>query len=69
MHLLKQHTKKIIALILSLGLLIWFLCCLPKPLFNDSYSIILNDTKGELLSAKIAQDGQWRFPESGPVRH
>jgi penicillin-binding protein 1C len=64
LYLLKQHTKKIIALILSLGLLIWFLCCLPKPLFNDSYSIILNDTKGELLSAKIAQDGQWRFPES-----
>ncbi len=42
----------------------WFLFCLPKPLFNDSYSVILNDRDGNLLSAKIAKDGQWRFPES-----
>lgn len=42
----------------------WFLLCLPKPLFNDSYSIILNDKDGNLLSAKIAKDGQWRFPEA-----
>lgn len=42
----------------------WFLMCLPKPLFKDSYSVILNDNEGQLLSAKIAKDGQWRFPES-----
>jgi penicillin-binding protein 1C len=51
-------------MILSLGLVVWFLVCLPKPLFKDSYSIILNDSEGYLLSAKIATDGQWRFPES-----
>lgn len=38
--------------------------CLPKPLFKDSYSVILNDNEGNLLSAKIASDGQWRFLES-----
>ncbi|MCD6018018.1 MAG: penicillin-binding protein [Bacteroidetes bacterium] len=38
--------------------------CLPSPLFKDSYSVILNDNEGNLLSAKIAEDGQWRFPES-----
>lgn len=59
-----QHKKKIISGIVFLFLFIWFLCCLPKPLFNDSYSVILNDRDGKLLSAKIAEDGQWRFPES-----
>jgi penicillin-binding protein 1C len=43
--------------------------CLPKPLFKDSYSVILNDRKGNLLSAKIASDGQWRFPESDHLNH
>jgi len=46
---------------------LWFLFCLPKPLFNDSYSILLNDNDGNLLSAKIAKDGQWRFPESKTI--
>ncbi|MBI3517808.1 MAG: penicillin-binding protein 1C [Bacteroidetes bacterium] len=55
------------ALILFLGLFIWFLLCLPSPLFKDSYSVILNDSGGNLLSAKIAQDGQWRFPETGEL--
>jgi penicillin-binding protein 1C len=50
-------------------LLLWFLNCLPKPLFKDSYSVILNDRKGNLLSAKIAEDGQWRFPESDHLNH
>ena len=48
-------------------LMIWFLLCLPSNLFNDSYSIVLNDIQGNLLSAKIAKDGQWRFPESDSV--
>jgi len=33
-------------------------------LFKDPYAFILNDNEGNLLSAKIANDGQWRFPES-----
>jgi penicillin-binding protein 1C len=45
----------------------WFLLCLPKPLFKDAYSIVLNDNEEKLLSAKIAQDGQWRFPESEAI--
>lgn len=60
----KQHKKKIIAGTFCFGLFIWFVCCLPNPLFKDSYSVILNDNSGNLLSAKIAEDGQWRFPES-----
>ncbi len=59
---LLNHKKKVVAFILLSISIIWFLCCLPKPLFKDSYSIKVNDTDGNLLSAKIADDGQWRFP-------
>lgn len=61
MYPFKQHKKQLTILVLFLILLGWFLCCLPKPLFNDSYSVIVNDSEGNLLSAKIADDGQWRF--------
>jgi len=44
-----------------------FYFCLPDPLFKDSYSTVLNDRNGELLSASIAADGQWRFPESDSI--
>lgn len=64
MYQFKQHKKKSIAFIVGFMLLIWFLLCLPNPLFKDSYSVVLNDNQGNLLSAKIAKDGQWRFPES-----
>jgi penicillin-binding protein 1C len=47
--------------------LIWFAFCLPRPLFNDSYSTVLNDNEGKVLSARIASDGQWRFPASDSV--
>ncbi len=67
MYQFKQHKKKSIACIIGFALLIWFLLCLPSTLFNDSYSIVLNDNQGNLLSAKIAKDGQWRFPESDSV--
>jgi penicillin-binding protein 1C len=37
---------------------------LPSPLFHDSYSTVLFDRHGTLLGARIAADGQWRFPET-----
>jgi len=39
-----------------------FAFCLPRPLFDKPYSRVLQDRKGELLGARIAADGQWRFP-------
>ena len=44
-----------------------FYCCLPSPLFTDPFSLILEDRYGNLLSGKIAEDGQWRFPLSEEV--
>lgn len=54
-----------------LGLIVVFLIgyyfCLPSTLFDDPYSTVLEDYQGELLSASIASDGQWRFPEIDSV--
>jgi penicillin-binding protein 1C len=35
--------------------------CLPPPLFNAPISQVVEDRVGELLSARIAADEQWRF--------
>jgi penicillin-binding protein 1C len=47
--------------------LIAYYWCLPSQLFNESYSTVLVDQKDQLLSASIASDGQWRFPEATEV--
>src|SRR5690606_10224201 len=48
-------------------ILVFLIYPLPKPLFQSPYSTVLESKKGELLSAKIANDGQWRFPEGVKV--
>lgn len=55
-------TKKGIVLITAFILLMWFFQCLPDPLFVEENSTVLEDRSGALLSARIAPDGQWRFP-------
>ncbi len=50
-----------------LALLIGYFLCLPSSLFRDPYSTVLEDYHGELLSAAIASDGQWRFPEMDSI--
>ena len=39
-----------------------FYFILPAQLFKPKYSTILEDRSGNLLGARIATDGQWRFP-------
>lgn len=39
-----------------------FAFCLPEPLFQPSWSQSVFAGDGRLLSARIAADGQWRFP-------
>lgn len=48
-------------------LLIWYIVCLPSPLFDVPYSTVVTDRNGELLGARIAADQQWRFPASDSV--
>lgn len=59
------HNRKLLqAAIASLMLLVWFSLALPEPLFNTTYSTVLLDSDGRLLSARVASDEQWRFPVS-----
>ncbi len=55
-------TKKGIGIVLAIIFGIWFWGCLPSPLFSSPTSTVLEDRSGALLSARIATDGQWRFP-------
>lgn len=41
--------------------------CLPRTLFTAPLSTVVIDKKGVLLGARIATDGQWRFPETNQV--
>ena len=55
------------AIIISTLLLIWYIFSLPSPLFDTPYSTLVTDRNGELLGARIASDGQWRFPPTDSV--
>ncbi|MBX3253159.1 MAG: penicillin-binding protein 1C [Chitinophagaceae bacterium] len=57
---LKRRTKILLAFLIIF--FVWFWNSLPNPLFNEPDSYVLEDSKGELLGATIAGDGQWRFP-------
>lgn len=52
----------VVAAVLAVG----YYFCLPRDLFPDTkWSTVVVDRTGELLGARIADDGQWRFPVSG----
>ena len=44
------------------ALWLWLYVSLPRPLFRAPCSTLLYSSDGELLGARIAADGQWRFP-------
>jgi penicillin-binding protein 1C len=54
-----------ISVLLISGITYYF--ALPKTLFDDPYSTVLEDREGELMAATIATDGQWRFPQLDTV--
>ena len=49
------------------AVLVAYCCCLPRPLFDAPTSMVLEDRDGQLLGARIAADGQWRFPAGDSV--
>jgi penicillin-binding protein 1C len=57
------------AVIILLLALFWF--SLPSPLFDDPYATVVYDRNGRMLGARIAADGQWRFPpvDSVPAKY
>lgn len=68
----KRFLKKARPYILAGGglLTLWWVFSLPDPLFDVSYSTVTESSEGRLLGARIAEDGQWRFPppDSVPFR-
>lgn len=59
---MKTLRKKYLWILLPVTLFIAWWFCLPDPLFEASYSTVLLDRNGQLLGARLADDGQWRFP-------
>ncbi|MHC0443890.1 penicillin-binding protein 1C [Flavobacterium sp. 3-218] len=59
----KNKIKSAIAFLL---LLIYYFS-IPRTLFKEPYSTVIESKEGELLGAKIARDGQWRFPAQDSV--
>lgn len=59
----RNKIKSAIAFVL---LLIYYFS-IPRTLFKEPYSTVIESKEGELLGAKIARDGQWRFPEQDSV--
>ena len=47
--------------------MIWYYFSLPKQLFNEPTSTVIESVEGELLGAQIAEDEQWRFPHTDSI--
>ena len=66
-------TRRKIILLTGLAVLgAAYLCCLPRDIFRGvPYATVVEDASGQLLGARIAADGQWRFPpcDSVPERY
>jgi len=58
----KKAIRKATMGMVALFIILYFFC-LPRKLFDVSYSTVVTDRQNELLGARIADDGQWRFPE------
>jgi len=58
--------KYFFTLLFTINFLIWIFC-LPEQLFSEPTCTVLKDKTGAILGARIADDGQWRFPPSHSV--
>lgn len=58
----RRHSRRLLpaAALLAGALVFWR--ALPEPLFDEPLSTVLLARDGTLLGARIADDGQWRFP-------
>ncbi|MEJ2881157.1 penicillin-binding protein 1C [Pedobacter sp. GR22-6] len=65
--MLKEEKIVLFADVFCLLLLLVFLLSLPSRLFKSPTSFVIAAADGQLLSASIANDGQWRFPEADSI--
>jgi len=68
--MIKSPKAFLISDLICFALLLAFLFSLPTKLFKTPTSFVIEASNGNLLSAAIASDGQWRFPvaDSVPVK-
>ena len=64
-----ERKKKYLCAVIAIFVSIAAVCCVPfaKPLFKTPVSAVLESSDGRLLGARIAADGQWRFPPCDTV--
>ncbi len=58
--------RKIRFSILIILLIVYFFC-LPSQLFKTPTSTVITSSNNQLIGAKIAEDGQWRFPHNDSI--
>ncbi len=61
-----NNRQKIFLSITVIGLSLFY-ASLPRKLFRDPTSYVIEDSDGNLLNASIAADGQWRFPDNNKL--
>lgn len=64
---IKYKRRRYIGICTFVFILIVYFFSLPERLFNVPYSTTVLDRDGVLMGARIASDGQWRFPESKEI--
>ena len=62
-----RQNRVILLCCISFSMLAGGLTIVPVIKFNDPLSTVVQASKGELLGAKIADDGQWRFPPADQI--
>ena len=62
-----SSSKKKIKTCLCIIALVAYYFCLPSKLFDDPTATVITSKDNELLGALIADDGQWRFPETDSI--
>src|SRR5690606_8025591 len=60
-----KNNSILIIVVIILAIAYYF--CLPSSLFSVPSATVIQSREGELLSARIAEDQQWRFPEMDSV--
>lgn len=63
----RRRVTLLISAAFALAAMIAYALMLPERLFEQPLSTVLLDRNGELLGARIAADGQWRFPAGDAV--
>lgn len=64
-YMIRISRRKWVGIIAGISFLLWLMW--PVVLVPDPLSMMLTDRDGQLLDARIARDGQWRFEGSDQI--